>query len=159
MARTSATSLRVGLACAAVAAGGAARAAEPAYMGTWTIESAVEAPWVEPGRAPDAAERSRLLGKAITFKAKAITGAQPFTCRGPHYKLTAYTAELLFQGAFQELHEKDARRDPAKLAAGLGFRGPRIQTLETGCEFDFHFVDRSTAEVGLNDYIYTLKRR
>ena len=33
------------------------------------------------------------------------------------------------------------------------------RTLETGCEFDFPFVDETTAEVGLNEYVYTLKKQ
>ena len=44
------------------------------------------------------------------------------------------------------------------LAAALGFGDARIKTLETGCEIDFHFVDDTTAEVGLNNYVYTLKK-
>jgi hypothetical protein len=41
----------------------------------------------------------------------------------------------------------------------LCFSGTRIKTLETGCEVDFHFVDAITAEIGLNDYVYTLKKQ
>ena len=44
-------------------------------------------------------------------------------------------------------------------AASLGFTGPSIKTLETGCEVDFHFVDRTTAAIALDDYIYTLKKQ
>jgi hypothetical protein len=33
------------------------------------------------------------------------------------------------------------------------------KTLETGCEIDFHFVDAATVEIGLNDYVYTLKKQ
>lgn len=32
-------------------------------------------------------------------------------------------------------------------------------TLETGCGIDVPFVDDATAEIGLNDYVYTLKRQ
>ena len=31
--------------------------------------------------------------------------------------------------------------------------------LETGCEFDFHFVDATTAETGLNNTVYTLRKQ
>jgi hypothetical protein len=44
-------------------------------------------------------------------------------------------------------------------AASLGFAAGSIQTLETGCEIDFHFVDAATAEIGLNDNVYTLKKQ
>jgi hypothetical protein len=49
--------------------------------------------------------------------------------------------------------------DPNKIAASLGFSGTSIRTLETGCEIDFHFVDATTAEIGLNNYVYTLKKQ
>ena len=34
--------------------------------------------------------------------------------------------------------------------------GRRVQA---GCEIDVHFVGDTTAEVELNDYVYTLKKR
>jgi hypothetical protein len=30
---------------------------------------------------------------------------------------------------------------------------------EPGCEIDFHFVDATSAEIGLNDHVYTLKKQ
>lgn len=33
------------------------------------------------------------------------------------------------------------------------------RSLETGCGIDVHFVDDATAEIRLNDYVHTLKRR
>lgn len=36
--------------------------------------------------------------------------------------------------------------------------GVQIRTLETGCGITVHFVDGTTAEVGLNNYVYTLKK-
>ena len=41
----------------------------------------------------------------------------------------------------------------------LGFAGAPTKTPETGCAIDFHFVGDTTAEVGLNNYVYTLKER
>jgi hypothetical protein len=35
----------------------------------------------------------------------------------------------------------------------------RAKTLETGCEIDFHFVDAATGEIGLSNYVYTLKKQ
>ena len=57
------------------------------------------------------------------------------------------------------MRDKDKSVDPDKIAATLGFTGKSIKTLETGCEFDFHFVDATTVEIGLNDYVYTLKKQ
>jgi hypothetical protein len=137
----------------------AADAAGPDYIGTWKFTAAVPAPWSTPARKPDTAERARLLGKSIVFKSKLIAGPQPFACKGPHYKLADFTADLLFQGAFDELRRQNKSVDPDRIAAGLGFKDTTVRTLETGCEFDFHFVDAATAQVGLNDFVYTLKKQ
>lgn len=136
-----------------------AAAAEPFYLGSWKFTGAVVAPWADPAQKPDVKERARLLGKRLVIAAKAIAGPDPFPCKGPHYAVKDYTADLLFQGAFDEMRSKNSSVDPAKIAASLGFAGPRVKTLETGCEFDFHFVDDTTVEIGLNDYVYTLKKQ
>jgi hypothetical protein len=127
-----------------------AKAADSFYIGTWKISAAVVAPWADPKRKPDSAEQARLLDKTIVFKANAIAGPR---------KETDFTADMIFQGAFEEMQSKNKSVDPNKIAASLGFIGNRIKTLETGCEIDFHFVDATTAEIGLNDYVYTLKKQ
>ncbi len=137
-----------------------ALASDPSYLGTWKLSAAVVAPWADPAaRKPDKAEPARLLGKTLVFKAGSIAGPQPFACKEAHYKIAGYTADMLFQGAFYEMHAKDKSADPEKIAASLGFSAGSIKTLETGCEFDFHFADDATAKAGLNDYVYTLKKQ
>lgn len=138
---------------------GPAVAADPFYVGSWTLTTAVVAPWADPHRKPDDAERARLMGKTVVLKSREITGPRPFACAKPQYKVTDYGPDMLFQGAFEEMQRADRKADPKALAASLGFAGPRIRTLETGCEIDVHFVDDATAEIGLNDYVYTLKKR
>ena len=148
------------LGAAFVAAMTSLASAETPFIGNWNIASAVVAPWADlQQRKPDEKERARLIGKTITISAKAIAGPLPFPCKGAHYAIKDYTADLLFQGAFEEMRSKDKSVNPNKLAASLGFKGTNFKTLETGCEFDFHFVDARTAEVSLNDYIYTLKKQ
>jgi hypothetical protein len=133
--------------------------AEPPYRGTWKVATAAVAPWAVPQRAPDAVERARLIGQTIAVEPTAITGPSPFACRGPHYRFRDFTPAMLFQGAFEEMQMKNKSVDPDRLAGALGFIGPSIKTLETGCDFDFHFVDAATAQVNLNDTIYTLKKQ
>ena len=129
----------------AAGTGSAAEAAEAAsYMGTWKLTGAVVAPWADPKQKPDSAEMTRLLNKTIVFQAKQIAGPPPLACRAPHYKESDVTADMLFQGAFEEMQSKNKSIDPDKLAASLGFAGKTIRTLETGCEIDFHFVDAAT---------------
>jgi hypothetical protein len=143
-----------------VAAANSARAADQFYIGNWKISAAVVAPWADPKQKPDGSEQARLLGKTIDLSAKRISGPSPFACAGPHYKVSSFTADLVLQGAFGEMQSSNKSVDPNKIAASLGFSKPgSIKTLETGCEIDFHFIDDATAEVGLNDYVYTLKKQ
>ena len=150
-----------GVACvlASLVVAGAAHAADPFYMGSWKVANAVVAPWADAQRKPDTAEQARLMGKTIAFKAKEIAGPQPFACAKPQYKVTDYGADMIFQGAFDEMRQSNKKVDPKAFAASLGFLAPKIKTLETGCEIDFHFVDETTAEAGLNNYVYTLKKQ
>ena len=147
------------LACIGVAIAVAATAADANYLGTWRVSSATLAPWADPTQKPDAAEQTRLIGKAVVFKTREIAGPAPLACKAAHYKEKNYTADMIFQGAFEEMKSKDKSIDPNKVAASLGFTGNGIKTVETGCEIDFHFVDATTAEVGLNNTIYTLKKQ
>ena len=147
------------IACVVVALGTAAKASDASYIGTWKVAGAVVAPWADPKQKPDSAEQSRLLGKTIVFRTTEIAGPRPFACKAPHYKESDFTADMIFQGAFEEMQSKNKLVDPGKLAASLGFVGKNIKTLETGCEIDFHFVDAATAEIGLNDAVYTLKKQ
>jgi hypothetical protein len=133
--------------------------AQPPFLGTWKVATAALAPWAAPQRAPDAAERARLIGQTIAVKPAAIMGPSPFACTGPHYRFRDFTPAMLFQGAFEEMQMRNKSVDPDRLAGALGFIGPSIKTLETGCAFDFHYVDASTAQVNLDDTIYTLKKQ
>jgi hypothetical protein len=134
-------------------------AAEPDYFGTWKFVSAAVAPWADPAAAPDPAEKNALLGKTVAIKPKEISGPKTFACRTPKYRIVDYTADLLFQGAFGEMQSRDKSVDPLKLAASVGFSGASFKTLETGCEFDWHFANPTEIKIGLNDYVYTLKKQ
>jgi hypothetical protein len=136
-------------------------AADPFYLGTWKVDSAVLAPWADAAHKDDAAEMKTLVGKTVVFKPAEIAGPRQVACKGPHYKVEDYPADMLFQGAFGEMHSRDKSVDPAKVAAKLGFKGSSWKTLETGCatELDFHFIDPGTTTFGLNNYVYTLKKQ
>ncbi len=139
-----------------------ASAPDPFYIGTWKIVSAVVAPWWDdPAHKPDATETRTLVGKTVTITAKAIQGPRQVACTGPRYQVKDYPADMLFEGAFDEMHARHSSADPAKLAASVGFRGSSWKTLETGCgnEINYHFIDPATAAFGLNNYVYTLKKQ
>jgi hypothetical protein len=151
-----ARSVAIGLALAS-----AALAGDTFYLGTWKVASAAVAPWADADRKADTAEMKSLVGKIIVIKPHEILGPHQAACKGPKYEVRDYPADMLFQGAFGEMHGRDHSSDPAKIAAKLGFQGSSWKTLETGCgnELDFHFVDPNTAEFGLNNYVYTLKKQ
>ena len=130
-------------------------AADAFYLGRWEIGSATVAPW-----AGNAGKPEPLVGKIIAITPKAITGSKTLACSGPHYELKDYTADMLFQGAFGEMHTRDKSADPAKIAAKVGFHGSTWKTIETGCanELDYHFIDQSHAALGLNNFIYFLRK-
>jgi hypothetical protein len=137
-------------------------AADPFYIGTWKIVSAAVAPWQD-GRPyeSDLSEMKSLVNRTVVIQAGAIAGPRPVACKGPNYRVKDYPADMLFQGAFGEMHRRDKSADPAKIAAKLGFRGSQWKTLETGCgnELDYHFLDPATADFGLNNYVYTMKKQ
>jgi len=101
---------------------GTANATDQAYLGRWTFTNAVVAPRSTPARKPDEAERACLMGKSIKIGAKGVSGPDPFLCNGAKYALRDYTADLLFQGAFDEMRRKDKTVDPDRIAASLGFK-------------------------------------
>ena len=137
-----------------------ALAADPFYLGTWKIASAVVAPWADPAR-PDPSEMKSLVGKTVAIKPKEIAGPRMLMCKGPTYRVKDYPADWLFQGAFGAMHERDKSADPVKIAASLGFHGSSWKTVVTGCanELEYHFIDPATAAFGLNDFVYTLKKQ
>jgi hypothetical protein len=136
-------------------------AADAFYLGTWKIDSAAVAPWADAAHKDDAVEMKTLVGKIVVMKRNEITGPHQVACKGPKYVVKEYPADMLFQGAFGEMKNKDKTVDPAKVAAKLGFKGDSWKTLETGCptELDFHFIDPATTTFGLNNYVYILKKQ
>lgn len=135
-----------------------ATAEAPSYLGVWKLTRAVAAPWVAPRRPIDAG-RPPLIGKSIEFKSQAIVGPAAFACSKPRYVFRDLTPARIFQGAFAAMQARNKAADPDALAARLGFAGPSIKTLETGCAVDLHFVDASTAQVALGGVIYTLNKQ
>ena len=137
-------------------------AADPFYVGTWKISSAVVAPWWDNANTkPDDAEMKSLVGKTIVIQPKRTSGPQLFNCNAPNYRVRNFPADSLFQGSFGEMRDRNKSVDPEKVAASLGFKGKSWKTLETGCanEIDYHFLDDVNATFGLNNYVFFLKKQ
>jgi hypothetical protein len=148
------------IALAVSLAAGAAVGADPFYFGAWKIDSAVAGPWVDAPFPDDTAQMQTLVGKTIVVSAKGIKGPSALACTAPQYAVIDTGPEYLFEGGLDEAH-RNGKADAQTLAAGLGFRGSSWKTLDTGCEneLQLHFVDERTAEFGLNNYVYTLKKQ
>jgi len=149
--------VRAALATAISLSTAIALAGAPDYLGAWRITSAVVAPWADRAHL-DPAEENRLLGRIVTLTPDTIVGPQPFACRGPHYRLETFTADLLFEGQLGEMQASNPRISAQALAASLGFAGQSWKVLDTGCEIDWHFTGPHTAKIGLNDFVYTLSK-
>jgi len=132
--------------------------AQAAFTGAWKIEKSEPAPWAKTSDMLDARETKRLMGATVEFQANAIKGPAPLACKGPHYELKQYGADMLFQGALAEYG--DPSTTPDKLAAGLGFSKVPIASLVSGCasEIEFHAVDADHIVFALNNSIYRLSR-
>ena len=132
--------------------------AQESFTGAWKIDKSEPAPWAKTPDMLDAKEVKRLTGATVELKAKAITGPPPLACKGPHYEIKQYDADMLFQGALAEYG--DPSTTPDKLAVQIGFRKPPIKSLVTGCasEIEFHAIDDEHAVFALNNSIYRLNR-
>jgi len=140
---------------------GTAAAADPFYLGTWKIDSAVAGPWVDAPFPEDTAESKTLIGKTVTISAKGIKGPKVLSCAKPQYQVTDTGPEMLFQGELEEPHLNGKPDTPQQLAEKLGFKGTSWKTLDTGCEneLEYHFLDERTAAFGLDNYVYMLKKQ
>src|SRR5688572_18958726 len=107
--------------CAASLSG--AEAADAFYLGQWKIADAVPGPWIKSDAELFPDEIKSLVGKTITLKADAIEGPGSFPCKGPKYEVIEGGPDMLFQGAFGQMHAENASHDPQKLAEKVGFTG------------------------------------
>ena len=131
---------------------------QDAFSGSWKIEKSEPAPWAKTPDMLDAKEIKRLSGTTVEIKANSISGAAPLACKGPHYEVKQYAADMLFQGALAEYG--DPSTTPDKLADKIGFGKRPIASLVTGCasEIEFHAIDADHVVFALNNSIYRMSR-
>jgi len=132
--------------------------AQDSFTGAWKIEKSEPAPWARTADMLDAKEIKRLTGTTVDFKSKGITGPAPLACKGPHYEVKQYEADMLFQGALAEYG--DPSTTPDKMADKIGFGKRPIASLVTGCtsEIEFHAIDGDHAVFALNNSLFRLTR-
>jgi len=144
------------LACALAISSGAS--AQDRYAGTWKIASSEPAPWPHEASWEVPKEIKLLVGATIVFKADRIVGPVPLACKGPHYEIVQYSADMLFQGSLEE--KGDKKTTPDKAATALGFAKRPIPSITTGCasEMEFHVIDDDHMLFGLNNRVYRMTR-
>lgn len=150
----------------------AVSAAEPFYLGSWTIVSAEPAPWAanyqEQAKAQPAA---KLAGSRVVFGSRSVQGPEGIACARAAYAMDGSTAPQLFQGRFGHVPLPDGapleqaspdgyNYSPQKLAERYGFKGFSWKALAVGCNADtyFYFPDRKTALFQIEDILLVLKR-
>ena len=128
--------------------------ADKPFMGSWTIERADPAPWVDAGFVPDDAATAIYVGQTVTFAPDQIEAPGLLACTSPNYTFVDVPAAGLFQGGLGN----DAATAVTR-AKTLGF-GANVATIKTACEHDiaFHMRDGDHAAFALDNMIYWLKR-
>lgn len=142
------------LAVAAFCAFGLAACADQPIIGTWTIERADPAPWVDASFVPDQEAAAVYVGQTVTFASDRIEAPGLLACTNPTYQFIDVPAPGLFQGVLAADAATAVTR--AKI---LGF-GANVATVKTSCEHDiaFHMRDADHAAFALDNLIYWLKR-
>jgi hypothetical protein len=135
-----------------------AASAQDGFTGSWKIEKSEPAPWAKTADMLEAKEIKRLVGATVEFKAGAISGPAPLTCKGPHFEIKQYRADEVFQGALAEYG--DPSTTPDRMADKIGFGKRPIASLVTGCasEIEFHAIDADHAVFALNNSLYRMTR-
>lgn len=132
--------------------------AQGVFAGSWIVTKAEDAPWVGPKSDLKPHYEAVLRNATITFRANGVDAPGWFACAKPHYAITELEPESLFEGGLDD--PDHGMTTPKETAAKLGFVGEKFQTLETGCaELSFHLAAPDTIVFGLNNVIYTLKRK
>jgi len=132
--------------------------AQDRYAGAWKIASSEPAPWPHKPEWEVPKEIKQLVGATVVFKADRIVGPVPLACKGPHYKIEQYGADMLFQGTLAE--NGDKKTTPDQAATALGFAKRPIPSITTGCasEIEFHVIDDDHMLFGLNNRVYRMTR-
>jgi hypothetical protein len=150
------TTVIVALACMLALSGSAS--AQDRYAGAWKIASSEPAPWPHETSWEVPKEIKQLVGATVVFKPDRILGPVPLACKGPHYEIVQYSADMLFQGSLEE--NGDKKTTPDKAATALGFAKRPIPSITTGCasEIEFHIIDDDHMLFGLNNSVYRMTR-
>ncbi|CAN0504705.1 unnamed protein product [Phaeothamnion confervicola] len=130
--------------------------ADDVLIGTWDIVEGAAAPWAPASERADlAAIAKRLVKTQVVFAAHAVTTtAKPFACKKAFYEATEYSPDAMFRGGLPELNQDRIVRD-------MGFARGDVPGIDVMCgseTLSYHFRDRVTIMVAIDNILYTLKR-
>ena len=133
-------------------------AAQEVFAGSWDIVKAEDAPWLAARPELKPHPEPALRHARMTFRADRVIAPTWMGCKKPKYEMMSLDFDSLFEGGLSD--PDHGLNDPKGLALKLGFTKEPVRSMLTGCaELLFHLVDQNTAIFGLNNMIYTLKRR
>ncbi len=131
-------------------------AGTPSLLGRWDIVQAVLAPWVGDAGAVRESDVRKLLKQRVVFSEKSVSSHVPtLNCSDASYAPTRLPPAGLFQGGLPEPNQ-------AAFAKAIGFSDGNVPGVDLACStglFSFHFRNRDTALLALDNVIYTLQRR
>ncbi|MEO7935686.1 MAG: hypothetical protein ABIR27_05465 [Dokdonella sp.] len=117
----------------------------------WRITRVAPAPWATTGYPQN--PLLNWIGKTVEFDAVSVNGPGELNCDHAKLEKTSYAAESLFQG---NLPKPVATAAQQLGIAHLPRPGIRL-TCSTGI-FEFHYADKDTMLIGLDNQIVTLSR-
>jgi hypothetical protein len=142
---------------------GAASAADNAFIGQWTIEKVIVAPWSEASTADTKTIPDIPVGTDITVDPALLRIAGLLDCSSPDYKVEPLPADIVFQGglAFDPKTQTSEPNDEKVMdaASALGFDRINIPTLTNRCsDLALHINSRNELLFAAHNRIYILKR-
>jgi hypothetical protein len=138
-------------------------ATENVFLGTWTIQSAIIAPWVTQKQTDLPVEVDALLDKTVSITRDRISGPAIFDCNAPAYAVEELAPDVIFEGGLA-LDPANPVSEPsddlaAARATKLGFDPLNVLSLGIRCsELSLHMLDPKTVMFAINNKIYTMVR-
>lgn len=130
--------------------------ADNALLGTWDIVEGAAAPWAQAReRANLSAAGKRQIKTQVIFGRTEVTSrARALACKDAVYEGTEYSPDAMFRGALLEPNQDS-------VAHSMGFPPGDVPGIDVTCDndtFSYHFRDKVTVMVAVDNIIYTLKR-
>ena len=134
------------------------------FLGQWTIQSNMLAPWADTALTDRSNQSDLYLESEVTIAPDDMSGPGLFACSKPAYIVEPLPADIVFQGGLA-VDPQSPTSDPDDIkameaAAKLGLDRINIPTLENRCsDLALHMADANTVYFAADNRIYTMKRK